>query len=61
MDTSLPAAIAELAQDAEFHLHGAESALVAALKALDQSPDYDPDSTKRAALKQAMEAIRGAA
>lgn len=61
MDTDLATAVTELAQDAEFHLYGAETALIAALRALEQSPDYDPDSTKRAALKQAMEAIRGAA
>lgn len=61
MDTDLTTAVTELAQDAEFHLYGAETALIAALRALEQSPDYDPDSTKRAALRQAMEAIRGAA
>lgn len=61
MNTDLTTAVTELAHDAEFHLYGAETALIAALRALEQSPDYDPDSTKRAALKQAMEAIRGAA
>ena len=50
-----------LAHDAEFHLYGAETALIAAIRALEQSPDFDPDQTRRAALTQAMEAIRGAA
>lgn len=57
MDTDLP----DLTFDADFHLFGAESALLSALRALEQSPDVDPDNSKRAALKQAMEAIRGAA
>lgn len=48
MDTPLTPALAELAQDA-------------AIRALEQSPDFDPDNTKRCALRQAMEAIRGAA
>ena len=61
MDTPLTTALDDLAQDAEFHLYGAETALIAALRALEQSPDFDPDSTKRCALWQAMEAIRGVA
>lgn len=61
MNTPLTTAVAELAADAQFHLHGAETALLDALRALEQSPEFDPDQGKRQALTSALEALHASA